>query len=617
MNGLTNGLDRSAFNHRSPQPLTQAEKAFVKAMNESEIQYLGTIRSDGRIHRFETKKRGRKNGWYVFFGSAGAYGDWSRDIHERWSLNKSALSQEEKDELERQIARSIESANAERTRREEEVAEYALKKWMSASEVGSSPYLDKKKITPFGIRFDQGSLVIPIKDVQGRLWSLQYIQPNGDKRFLRGGRKKGCFHLIGTIEPKKPIIVAEGYATGVSLYMATENSVVVAFDAGNLDPVIEALKSKHPKRKIILAGDDDCWGMENTGRIKAEAAANKHCLKAMFPQFKNTSTQPTDFNDLHVLEGLEEVKKQICPHLDSKLLKALSLGELLSMDIKPREMLLDPIIPEQGLVMIHAPRGIGKTHVSLMIAFTVAVGETMFQGRWACSIARRVLFVDGEMPLVTLQERLTKIVKSSDAGKSTVDNLRLITPDIQDRGIPDLSSQEGQKFVEEHLERVKLLILDNYSALCRGGRENEAESWIPLQEWFLKLRKRGISVLLIHHSNKNGGQRGTSKKEDLLDTVITLKKPEDYDSREGARFEVHYEKARGFCGEQALSFEASLREENKRYVWTVKNLEDCFREKIANLSREGFTQREIAQETGLSPATVNRRLREIKSGENQ
>src|SRR6185436_7932703 len=125
-------------------------------------------------------------------------------------------------------------------------------------------------------------------------------------------------------------------------------------------------------------------------------------------------------------------------------------------------------------------------------------------------------------------------------------NLRIITPDIQTHGITDLSTIEGQRIIEEHLKDVKLLILDNYSALCRRGRENEAESWIPLQEWFLTLRRRGLSVLLIHHSNKSGGQRGTSRKEDLLDTVITLRKPENYDPREGARFEVHYEKARGF-----------------------------------------------------------------------
>ncbi len=612
MTGLSNGLASEHPVQRNYIKLDQTEKAFVEAMNENGIYFLGQIIGDGQIHRFCTDKKGRKNGWYVFYGSAGVFGDWSRDINRRWNVDKAALSLGEKEELERQITKSIEHAKTERLRREEEVATYALKNWNNSSETGSSSYLERKKIASYGIRFDKESLVIPIRDAEGNLWSIQYIQPSGDKRFLKGGRKKGCFHLIGMIEPKKPIIVVEGYATGSSLHMATGASIVVAFDAGNLLPVIEGLQSKHPGNAVIIAGDDDCWGSENTGRLKAETAARRHQLKVVFPQFKDSTNQPTDFNDLHILEGLEEVKKQLLPHLESKLLKSLTLRELLSLEIKPREMLLDPIIPEQGLVMTHAPRGIGKTHVSLTVAFTVAAGDQMFKGKWECHKAQKVLFMDGEMPLVTLQERLAKIVQSADSVENTGENLRLITSDIQEQGIPDLSLQEGQRFIEEHLEGVKLLILDNYSALCRGGRENEAESWIPLQEWFLKLRKRGISVLLIHHSNKSGGQRGTSKKEDLLDTVITLKKPDDYDSREGARFEVHYEKARGFCGEQALSFEARLREENQRYVWTVKNLGDCLREKIANLSREGLTQREIAQETGLGLGTVNRKLKEIK-----
>jgi putative DNA primase/helicase len=176
----------------------------------------------------------------------------------------------------------------------------------------------------------------------------------------------------------------------------------------------------------------------------------------------------------------------------------------------------------------------------------------------------------------------------------------------------DLSTPEGQGVIEEHLDGVKLLILDNYSSLCRSGRENEAESWIPLQEWFLKLRRQGVSVLLIHHSNKNGGQRGTSRKEDLLDTVITLRKPESYDPRDGARFEVHYEKARGFYGDAAIPFEAHLKEENSKLFWHIQKLEQAQFKQVIALHQKGFTQREIADELGLGLGTVNRKIKEAQ-----
>lgn len=299
------------------------------------------------------------------------------------------------------------------------------------------------------------------------------------------------------------------------------------------------------------------------------------------------------------------------PARPEKRLVAVTAGQLLSMEVPPREMILGPIIPEQGLAMIHAPRGIGKTHVSLMIGRCVATGGTMFGRKWTSEKPHKVLFVEGEMSLSAIQERLGKLVSSEEKGLVD-ENLLFITPDMQTKCIPDLTMPEGQQAIEEHLEGIKLIILDNHSSLCRLGRENESESWVPVQEWFLKLRKQGISVLLIHHSNKNGGQRGTSRKEDLLDTVITLRKPDDYKPREGARFQVHYEKARGFCGEEATPFEASLAEEDGKFIWQVQAVDEDVLSKVLELKKTGMTQREIAQETGLSLSTTNRRLKEFE-----
>ena len=77
-------------------------------------------------------------------------------------------------------------------------------------------------------------------------------------------------------------------------------------------------------------------------------------------------------------------------------------------------------------------------------------------------------------------------------------------------------------------------------------------------EWELSLRRQNKSVLLIHHAGKGGTQRGSSRKEDVLDTVMSLRRPPDYSPTQGARFEVHFEKARGFYGPDAEPFEAQL-----------------------------------------------------------
>jgi len=585
---------------------------FIKAMAEAGIHFKEKIRNDGIIHRFSTKNQAHKDGWYVFYGLAGAFGDWSLDIHQKWSLKNTQVPGLDKEKIFEQIEKSKNACEEERQRRYEITAISSLTQWRNLSESGTSPYLVTKKVGPFGIRFRENLMVVPLRDIKGKLWSLQYISPDGTKRFLFGGRKKGCFHTLGTLEDGKSIIFTEGYATGASVHMATQQTTVIVFDAGNLESVIEEVKKTYPKSPIIIAGDDDSWKESNVGRAKAEELIKKYGCCVVFPQFKNTETHPTDFNDLHKLEGLEEVRHQINNPLPNTSLKALSISNILSMKVPPREMILNPIIPDQGLIMVHAPRGIGKTHVSLMIAYTVATGSHMFQGRWTSPNPNKVLFIDGEMPLAVIKERLVKIKDSAETQIRKEDNLLIITPDIQNQSMSDLSTIEGQKIIEEHLTGVKLLILDNYSALCRRGRENDAESWIPLQEWFLTLRRRGISVLLIHHSNKTGGQRGTSRKEDLLDTIITLRKPGNYDSREGARFEVHYEKARGFYGKDAAPFEAWLKEEEGKFMWHVQNIEDSQMDRVLELSKEGLSQRDIAEETGLSAATINRRLKEAK-----
>jgi putative DNA primase/helicase len=286
-------------------------------------------------------------------------------------------------------------------------------------------------------------------------------------------------------------------------------------------------------------------------------------------------------------------------------LKSISMDQFLAMKIPLREMVLAPIIPTQGLVMVFAERGIGKTHVALSIAYAVASGGAVF--KWSAPVPRRVLYIDGEMPAATMQERLLAIDAASATKPPEPDFLRIITPDVQDRPIPDMSSAEGQAAIEEHLvQGCDLLILDNLSTLCRAGRENESESWIPVQEWLLSLRKRGISVLMIHHAGKGGKQRGTSKREDVLDTSIKLLRPGSYNPTEGARFEVHLEKARGISGEDAMPFEAKLEIRDGEAAWSCRPIEDPTIPTIVAMTTQGMSTRDISVATGIPKTNVNR-----------
>ena len=293
-------------------------------------------------------------------------------------------------------------------------------------------------------------------------------------------------------------------------------------------------------------------------------------------------------------------------------LKAISAEEFLALTIPPREFLLEPWLPSQGAVMVYSWRGVGKTYFGLGVAYAVASAGRFL--KWEAPKARRVLYIDGEMPAVVMQERMAGIAASSE--KSPPKGfLRLITPDLQEVGIPDLSDPAAQAEVDQLLAGAELLILDNISTLFRTGAENEAESWLPTQEWVLRQRRRGVSTMLMHHAGKGGQQRGTSRREDILDTTIRLDRPSDYQPTEGARFEVHFDKARGLYGDETKSFEAQMETRDGEVFWTTKDMDKRTTERVAACLNEGLTPRETAKELGVHPSTISRqRKKAVEAG---
>lgn len=293
---------------------------------------------------------------------------------------------------------------------------------------------------------------------------------------------------------------------------------------------------------------------------------------------------------------------------ERRQVKAIDIADFLSLEFPPRENILDPWLPMQGLCMVHAPRGIGKTFLGLNIAVAVTSRGQFL--RWRAPKERGVLLLDGEMPGIVLQERLSYIIASVDEEPTAP--LTIITPDLQPSGMPNLIELEGQEAIEPYLKDISLVIVDNISTLCRGGRENEGESWLPVQEWALKLRSRGISVLFIHHSGKGGQQRGTSRREDVLDTVISLKHPAEYRPDMGACFEVHFEKSRGIYGDVVKPFEAKMETHGGKYIWTLKDLEESLTDKVAELMKEGIPQHEIAELLGKAKGTISKHVKKAK-----
>jgi putative DNA primase/helicase len=275
---------------------------------------------------------------------------------------------------------------------------------------------------------------------------------------------------------------------------------------------------------------------------------------------------------------------------------------------------MSPWLPEKGTVMIYSPRGVGKTLLGLTSAYAIAAGAN-FLG-FQIERPRKILYLDGEMPAQTMQERLAAIIGGFLEEPPTPEHFRILLSDLAEFGLPDLGSPEGQAWVDARIGEAEVIIADNISTLVRSGKENEAEGWLPMQSWVLRHRRQGRAVILLHHAGKGGAQRGTSKREDVLDTVISLRHPADYSPDQGARFELHFEKCRSFYGDGAQPFEARYEVRDGAALWTRTEIVDAERARVVAAIKDGLSVREAAEVLGMSKSRVDRLKRKaVELGE--
>lgn len=309
----------------------KALQEFHAALLDAGLVLSGPPVMDGELRRVpvQGERPGRKSGAYVGHldnWPAGYICNWRTGRSEPWkAAGDWSGSAKRYTRTTAQYRAVREAKEAQIARGHEHAARYAASLYAASSVASEHPYLALKHVSAHSIRVSKlDRLLIPMRDIDGKLWSLQKIDRNGDKQFSWRGRFLGCFHTLGLPRDGAPLLIAEGYATAATLHEILALPVLVAFTAGNLAPVAHAARSRWPAARIIIAGDDDGDNrtdptgrpLPNVGKLKATEAACQAGDLAVFPDFDSEDADGTDWNDLACLAGTGAVERQWRAALD-------------------------------------------------------------------------------------------------------------------------------------------------------------------------------------------------------------------------------------------------------------------------------------------------------------
>jgi len=274
----------------------------------------------------------------------------------------------------------------------------------------------------------------------------------------------------------------------------------------------------------------------------------------------------------------------------------LSGPELVAAALPPNRPILDPILSTKSLALLYGPRGLGKTFVALGIARAAAAGES-FLG-WRASRPHRVAYIDGEMAAVEMQQRLASLGPPPPT-------LRFMLTDLNRGPALDLAHHDSQHRLMACWGDPELVVLDNLASLA-GLRTGDPDRWHELHRFLMVQRQWGRGVLMVHHANKQGLQRGSSRREDILDLVMAMRRPWGWTPADGTRFEIHFEKARSLHGAAIEPIRIRLEQRANGLAWDWGTLDDPLLDRAVGLFAEGLTAARVAETLKLSRSAAYR-----------
>lgn len=485
-----------------------------------------TLQLDGRIHRYSIQgdKPGQFTGAYCIFTDnwpAGWIYNWRSGEHQNWAFNRDRLDDKGRSffddaKYQEMIEKSLKHQKELLEKHEHEriiATEHERILFETLPPAPDNfPYFCKKNVRNFGIHFYNSinSIAIPLRNINGRFMSVQWIDKHGNKKFSKGLSTKGAFFSIALdiIDGNNdiPILICEGYATLATIYDATQLPTVAAMNCHNIFNVAQALKSKFKNNKIIILADNDLLTEGNPG-LKA---ANETCKKlgltgVLYPNFSRNE-KGSDWNDYCAIHGEDETSellqkeiKLLClPKNKQLVLKAVDDINAQSLRFKvlpPLKWAVEGFLPAGLSILAGGPK-VGKSILALHLSLGVAIG--------GCVLGK-INVQQGDVLYLALEDtkrRLQERINNSDLpDECDISRLTLVTssPRQNEGGIDFI-----RWWLEEH-SQARLVIIDTlqkFRKLFSGKGSMYAEDYEVISEIKNIADLFDVSILIIHHLKK-------------------------------------------------------------------------------------------------------------------
>ena len=515
-----------------------------------------TLKLDGQIHRYPIigDKYGQTTGAYCIFTDnwpAGWLHNWRTGEHVTWSFDRNRLDDDgrvyfsDEKKYQEMLEKSRQHQLEVQEKLKQEQAEASERTRILFESLPPAPdnfhYFGVKNVRNFGLHYHKQSncIAVPLHDINGRFVSLQWINEEGDKRFVSGCPIRGAFFAVAldTLKgnPDYPILICEGYATLATIYEAVHYPVVAAMNCHNILPVTEALKKKYPKRKIIIMADNDLHNEVNSGLNCANEACEKfHLDGVVFPKFSRKETG-TDWNDYCALHGEDETASILHEQINLyclpkykqnivKQVRKINAQDLRNKIFPPRKWAIDGFL-SSGLTILAGGPKVGKSILALHLSLGIAIG--------GCVLGKinvkqgDVLYLTLEDTEQRLQERINGSNLPDDCDISKLDLVYEI-PRQHLGGVDYI-----RWWLEDHPE-ARLVIIDTLQKFRKplsGKGSMYAEDYDVIADLKKLADEFDVAFLIIHHLKKERVNEdwlnefsGSQGLAGAADTLFSLKR---------------------------------------------------------------------------------------------